>query len=94
MMQKALVEKLGVQVPLEGNLQAIMSMQHTNEENCKRPLTIGTTNKHGNVRDGVHHDKVGHEGDGDVQCNANVATKGGAHGQVGCSSPSLLQDLS
>jgi hypothetical protein len=41
------MEKLGVQVMLEGNLQATMLMYHTNEENYKRPLTIGTTDKHG-----------------------------------------------
>lgn len=80
-MQKALVEKLGVQMPQEGNPHAIVSMHMIEEQHHKKHVIVNTIERFEHVLNGVENGHVifvpiiGHEGDIGVQGNSNTICK-------------------
>ncbi len=91
-MQKVFVEKLGVEMRVEGNIVATTSMQQLNEHNNTRPLVTSViVERFGDVMDGMQKDQVvimtatSNIGKVDVKDTTNVVAKSVAHEQVGCS---------
>jgi hypothetical protein len=85
-MQKVFVEKLGVEMQVEGNIVATTSMSQLNEHNNTRPLVASViVERFGDVMDGMQKDQVvimnatTNIGKVDVKDTTNVVAKSVAH---------------